>query len=574
MSGIERIGTTAKRVAGAVLFLATAWAAPVDGVCINEILYDPSGADAGREFIELYNPDSTSQELHGWSLEAGNGAQPGDWRRQWEGGAPDRIGPRGFFLIAGAAFEGVADARAPLDMQNGPDAVRLRAPSGWTDRVGWGELEHEEFFEGVPAPDAPSGSTLARIPDGLDRDDNRSDLRICPQPTPGRANAGAGGIDIDQVRCVPPILDAGGTGELSVTVTDGGSEIVDLGELRWVLDGPGLRVDVRRAPVGMIRPGESAVFVWALRPLASEGAASVRISLTGPGGERSEALAPVWIGRGEVWISEIQYDPSGSDGEWIELAFGGTEPIDLAGWQIRDASGRGSTIGPGPVMFEPRGCALVAESPGGLRASWPELSPEAILPRTGGWPSLNNSLDRELGYADQILLLEADGTPVDYVNYVPGDLDGGGVSLERWIEASRLIDPFVLVPCASPRGSTPGFTGWVPPQGSLGGSGIRPDPNPFFAGREGGPRLCRIVLSAPFDGPRQVTADIFSLTGERVATLVAGARTSGPVVLAWDGCRADGRFLPTGLYLVRAVLRSIESDRSQTQLHSVALVRE
>jgi hypothetical protein len=137
-----------------------------------------------------------------------------------------------------------------------------------------------------------------------------------------------------------------------------------------------------------------------------------------------------------------------------------------------------------------------------------------------------------------------------------------------------LIDPFVLVPCASPRGSTPGIAGWAPAGGWAELPDMRPDPNPFFADRMGGPRLCRIALPGPQEGSQQVTADIFALSGERVATLVAGSRASGPVVLVWDGRRADGRALPTGLYLVRAVLRSIDSGRSQTQVRPVTLVRE
>src|SRR3989344_9041629 len=37
-------------------------------VVINEILFDPAGADTGLESIELYNPDAAAQDLSGWEL--------------------------------------------------------------------------------------------------------------------------------------------------------------------------------------------------------------------------------------------------------------------------------------------------------------------------------------------------------------------------------------------------------------------------------------------------------------------------------------------------------------------------
>jgi hypothetical protein len=384
----------------------------------------------------------------------------------------------------------------------------------------------------------------------------------------------AGTISIREAFCDPPLLDPGGEGELRVTLVNDGAGTLAPADLHWGLECPLIEIDSLAAPSGPLRPGESAVFVWKLTPHEDSGAARLSVSLTGPDGVRAGTRVTLRVGRGDVWISEIQYDPGSGDGEWIELVSVAGTTIDVAGWQVQDATRRATTIGPGPVALGPGGFALVAESPAGLRAAWPELPTDAILPRTGSWPSLNNSYDGEQGYADQIVLLDADDVPVDYVRYIPGDLDGDGVSLERWIEGDRLIDPSALVPCSSSRGSTPGFTEGMPAGRRDGTGGVGLDPNPFFADRANGPQLCRIALPHAFAGPQQVTADVFSLAGERVATLVAGARASGPVILAWNGRRADGRSLPTGLYLVRAVLRSSASGRTLTQLRPVALVRE
>ena len=104
-------------------------------------------------------------------------------------------------------------------------------------------------------------------------------------------------------------------------------------------------------------------------------------------------------------------------------------------------------------------CLVVAEDPGAVCAHRPALIPAMIAGRGGPWPSLNNTIDRERGFADQILLTDASGLASDYVRYTPGDLDGNGVTLERWIENGLLVAPDGLIPCSSPGGATPGRAG-------------------------------------------------------------------------------------------------------------------
>ena len=49
-------------------------------VVLNELLPDPAGRDAGREFVELYNPSEVSVSLSGAVLEVWHGARRG-WVR-------------------------------------------------------------------------------------------------------------------------------------------------------------------------------------------------------------------------------------------------------------------------------------------------------------------------------------------------------------------------------------------------------------------------------------------------------------------------------------------------------------
>ncbi len=57
------------------------------------------------------------------------------------------------------------------------------------DAVGYGEFGPNEVFagEGVPALDAPAGSSLARAFADLDSNDNSLDFEVLSEPTPGSA---------------------------------------------------------------------------------------------------------------------------------------------------------------------------------------------------------------------------------------------------------------------------------------------------------------------------------------------------------------------------------------------------
>ncbi len=156
---------------------------------ISEILYDAAGSDDGRSFVELFGRPGTP--LDGLTLEGVNGANgvvgplirlhgtfPGD----------------GLFVVAdqtalGVSFVDHFDLLADFDFQNGPDSVRLRAGDQILDALGYGEFGPDEFFagEGAPAPDAPSGSSLARRFADLDSDDNATDFWVRSTPTPGQA---------------------------------------------------------------------------------------------------------------------------------------------------------------------------------------------------------------------------------------------------------------------------------------------------------------------------------------------------------------------------------------------------
>jgi hypothetical protein len=172
--------------------LVTPWLVPTGAQAspiISEVYYDAVGSDDGQSFIELWGPPGAS--LDGLVIEGINGSNGAAGPTLELAGA---IGANGLFVIADRRSDGTsdvaeADVLANFDFQNGPDSVVLRDGDLWLDAVGYGEFDPGEVFagEGAPAPDAPAGSSLARVYADLDTDDNSVDFEILELPTPGAA---------------------------------------------------------------------------------------------------------------------------------------------------------------------------------------------------------------------------------------------------------------------------------------------------------------------------------------------------------------------------------------------------
>ncbi len=154
---------------------------------ISEVFYDAVGSDDGSIFVELYGEPGTP--LEGFVLEGVNGANGAVGPvLELAGSIPDD----GVWVVADVTREGLsfvaeADLFLNFDFQNGPDSVVLRLGESVVDAVGYGDFAAEEVYagEGAPAPDAPAGSSLARVFADVDTDDNALDFEVLEVPTPG-----------------------------------------------------------------------------------------------------------------------------------------------------------------------------------------------------------------------------------------------------------------------------------------------------------------------------------------------------------------------------------------------------
>ncbi|MFO7711400.1 MAG: lamin tail domain-containing protein [Candidatus Woesearchaeota archaeon] len=117
-------------------------------VFISAVNYNPSGADDGYEWIEIYN-DGDGVWLDNYSIEMGNGIMADEWHTEWEGS--EWIGEGEYLVIGEEEVIPEPDVIKSLDLQNGPDAIRLTNEDR-VQVVGWGEHEFSEYYEGDPAP--------------------------------------------------------------------------------------------------------------------------------------------------------------------------------------------------------------------------------------------------------------------------------------------------------------------------------------------------------------------------------------------------------------------------------------
>ncbi len=159
---------------------------------ISEVFYDARGTDQGRVFVELTGPGNMS--LAGYSLEGVNGTGGSITHSLLLDGIAFPMD--GYLVLAdldSSGFTSVLNADfgfENLDFQNGPDSIRLMLGETVIDALGYGVFEGFQVFagEGMPAADAPAGSSLARRFAGVDTDWNERDFFVDASPSPGLAN--------------------------------------------------------------------------------------------------------------------------------------------------------------------------------------------------------------------------------------------------------------------------------------------------------------------------------------------------------------------------------------------------
>jgi hypothetical protein len=514
--------------------------APAARPCVTEVYYDAPGDDTGQEFVELWNDSDSTRSLAGVRLEAGDGAGPGRWTLRWTGSAADAVKPHARFVIGGSLVSPRPDVVLALELQNGPDAVRLVWPDGAIEVVGWGPLEFSEYYCGSPASDVTGGISLARIPDRAATGSNSGDFHPA-EPSPGFANQRTVDAALLRHRSVlePEQPAPGRSATLKLA-------LANLGATAWGADDAALRVtsDLLAAPVAVVAPalapGETTLVSIPLGGLREgRGDLAARVQLVGDEASANDAdTLLVRVGAGPLALTEIQFHPAAAEGEWVEVRNTSHAPLQLEAFKLGDRSGAGGSIEPGlPLAAD--SLALLAQDPTALRTVYPGLD-GARVRRVSPWAALNNS-DDATGLADQVVLAEANGTPVERVGYSSSGI-ASGVTLEREGDQWR----------PSP---TPGGTPLSPPKPvEPVAGGFRAQPRRLHTDGD----IVNFAWELPW-GTARVTLELYDMAGHRTRRLAgpvdSGAHGERPVTI-------DA--LAPGLYI--AVLRAESGEGTFTRV--------
>jgi hypothetical protein len=161
---------------------------------INEVLVGTTQTGT-EEFVEIFNPCAGDLVLDGWRLvyrAASNvNTVGGADSNTLYTFAANTLKSGGYRVLSGSGWTGAHDGTLSSGIAASA-ALGLRDAAGkLVDSVAFGSAGGG-FMEGQPALAPPvvasPGGTIARIPDGVDTDDNSHDFKRATAPTPGSPN--------------------------------------------------------------------------------------------------------------------------------------------------------------------------------------------------------------------------------------------------------------------------------------------------------------------------------------------------------------------------------------------------
>jgi hypothetical protein len=529
-------------IRGMFIILLTVWPgiALFSQIVLNEILFDPAGAESTDEFIEILNTHpSDTIDLSGWKV--------GDE-------SLDRLRDAGQgFLLPPGVFGLIVDPDN-LELTSGyrekipGTAILLTVESKTLGNAGLSNSE-PETIRLVNARDSCVASYRYHIgnspgysdekidPLGTDDPANWGDSRISGG-TPGsrnsvskvRMNLRVTGIRFDPERPMPnqPVW-------MIALIQNNGIEPAESVVLfNWDSGCDSIST-------GWIAPEDSSEFrvLW-ISP--STGFHRITVCLTQEDDDRTDDCMDGTLIVGSnpecMAINEIMPRPRTGEPEWIELWNAGSEEIDLEGWSIMDATAtKPCVICESQVRIPANGFVVIASH----SIPWTFFqSPEYLLiPKS--FPILNDD-------GDWIKLFDAAGIEIDQIHYTGTQLGEAGQSLERISVDMESNDPSNWTPCPAWEGATPGKINSVYSNDGNDSVGLIASPNPFSPDGDGYEDLMGLAYNLP-SGAYRLDLRIFDLQGRCIRSLRSGVLSSSKETQQWDGKDDEGRLAPIGMYI-------------------------
>jgi hypothetical protein len=249
-------------------------------------------------------------------------------------------------------------------------------------------------------------------------------------------------------------------------------------------------------------------------------------------------------------LNELMYEPVAGAPEYVELYNRSGATVDLAGWNMGDASGTAKNRATIPLpaltcrVAPSSHCVIASDSSilGMMKACSGDRSNVIVVPSLG----LNNA-------GDDVVLFDPTGATVDSVRYFPGwhlpKTTTAGKSLERINPDLPGTDPRNWSTSVAPRGGTPGarnsiYTSALPSDASLVLS-----PNPFSPNNDGVEDFLGITFSLPLSGTA-LRVRIYDAAGRLVRTLANNEPAASAGTIVWNGRDETNTRVRMGMYIV------------------------
>ncbi|MFA7543349.1 MAG: lamin tail domain-containing protein [Candidatus Cloacimonadaceae bacterium] len=491
-------------------------------VVINELCYDPPGADLGKEWIELYNAGTYPVDLAGYRIYSGGRSYSLDYV------FPHFILRPGRFVLVGGDEVPNCHFRHNFRFQNGggaSDAICfVNADSSYTDTLIYDEPNSNYFLDDTGdiatsfAPDAPQGYSLARIADGYDTNRCGIDFIAEANPTPGLPNYRRADYGIAHATLA--------NGRLKFWIVNH--------SLFSPLDDALLKVWQEESLIceENIRPIAALDSLYFERTLSDTYTIlNITISLSldpNPTNDSATLYAEGYSLQAPI-LNEIFAKPQAGKQEWLEL-YQEAAPRGANSYVIMDAAGNRTRF----TLPEYTGYFVICRDKEALQAEYPNCPSERII-SSSGWATLNDTGD-ELYLWD-----EAELELLDSTHYTAQQVQEGK-SWERHIDsAGEVFWRFsIAAEGASPGRGNPKQE--ILPQDER----LKVQGSPFAPQR--GEKLT-ISYKLP-DASSQVNLEIYDLKGRKQSTLAKMESIGKEGYFQWDGRMANGAFAPRGVYIL------------------------
>lgn len=385
---------------------------------INEVMYDPVGPDAGKEWIEIYNPSVYPYSLHNWTIETAGRQFRTDFT------FPDIIIQPGEYIVIGEYDVSFADYITDLDLQNGGSntvGVRLvSADRSYTDTVLYSSPNTYELPDDINAPAlsfvslAPPGYTLARRPNGYDSN-NVLNWQATKFPTPKAENFKYYDLSVKDLYLV---FD-GYKHTLHTLIHD--LSTIDVNKLN-------LHISVRfnndiiyDSVINVVFDNKLAVFELDV-DLVENNVNVFFVEITYPhdvDNSNNSYEFSYWYGFMPIIINEIQFQPLANEPEWIEFFNRSDEDFIIENAHIVDAAGGKAHFS---TIIKANDYFIITQNAEMFFERHPFTNRKKVF-QPSTWAILNNT-------AETIELFVNETVRIDSVSYV-GQASMRGKSLER-----------------------------------------------------------------------------------------------------------------------------------------------